>query len=132
MLRFAGHGRTSLTIPDYGTKYVMCVFIALASLNTCRLISHHLAICKLVLSLLLSSCYGSIEDSSLIHVVSKHRTILGHLNLKGCSLLTADSFKYIGQCQNLQDLNMSECGMIKAGWLMHTHCISPLPPGRCH
>ncbi|XP_019851981.1 PREDICTED: F-box/LRR-repeat protein 13-like [Amphimedon queenslandica] len=50
-----------------------------------------------------------LTDSSLLQLFNKWRPFLGHLSLQKCVLLTSDSFKYIGQCQNLQDLNLSEC-----------------------
>ncbi|XP_032221277.2 dynein regulatory complex subunit 6 [Nematostella vectensis] len=43
--------------------------------------------------------------AKLIH---KCRPFLGHLNLKNCYNLTRESLKIIGQCRNLQDLNLSE------------------------
>ena len=77
----------------------------------------------------------SVRDNHLKRLLQKYRPLIGHLNLRGCSQLTADSIRAIsttpvslpfllsspflplhmyfpsctGQCQNLQDLNLSEC-----------------------
>ena len=48
-------------------------------------------------------------DSSVVHLFTKFRPLLCHINLRGCFSLTPKSFKYIALCQNLQDLNLSEC-----------------------
>jgi F-box/leucine-rich repeat protein 13 len=50
-----------------------------------------------------------LSDQSVLQIFNKWRPLLGHLSLQHCVILTSDSFKHIGQCQNLQDLNLSEC-----------------------
>ncbi|CAB4012185.1 F-box LRR-repeat 13-like, partial [Paramuricea clavata] len=44
--------------------------------------------------------------SRLVH---RYRSVLGHLNLRGCCNLSQGSLKIIGESKNLQDLNVSEC-----------------------
>lgn len=41
-------------------------------------------------------------------MINKCRPFLGHLNLRSCHMLTADVLQHIGECKNLQDLNLSE------------------------
>lgn len=54
-------------------------------------------------------CSLRVNDDSMVKVMQKYRPLLCHLNLRGCTELTSDSLKSIGYCQNLQDLNLSEC-----------------------
>ena len=48
--------------------------------------------------------------------------------IQRCLLLTAESFKYIRQCQNLQDLNLSECQGLTVqqspSFYTHIHVLS--------
>ena len=65
--------------------------------------------CCLLLVEIFLFYYCSLTDRDALRLLQKCRPLLGHINMRGCLLLTAESFKYIGQCQNLQDLNLSEC-----------------------
>ena len=55
-------------------------------------------------------CYSfySVTDLVLLRLINKCRPFLGHLNLRSCHMLTADVLQHIGECKNLQDLNLSE------------------------
>jgi F-box/leucine-rich repeat protein 13 len=52
---------------------------------------------------------SSLRDSGLTRQLHAHRPVLGHLSVRGCCNLSPDSLKIIGECHNLQDLNLSEC-----------------------
>lgn len=43
-----------------------------------------------------------------MRLINKCRPFLGRLNLRGCHMLTGDALQHIGECKNLQDLNLSE------------------------
>ncbi|XP_783241.3 dynein regulatory complex subunit 6 isoform X2 [Strongylocentrotus purpuratus] len=57
----------------------------------------------------LSKAKNVVTDNVLTSLLQHYRPYVLHLNIKGCSMLTKPSFKAVGQCRNLQDLNMSEC-----------------------
>ncbi|XP_061899111.1 F-box and leucine-rich repeat protein 13-like [Entelurus aequoreus] len=50
-----------------------------------------------------------ITDSTMNEVMQNFRPFVIHLNLRGCASLEWSSLKYIGECRNLQELNVSEC-----------------------
>eukprot|EP00731_Ephydatia_muelleri_P003564 Em0001g3564a len=50
-----------------------------------------------------------VTDRVMLSLFQKYRPLLGHLNLRASNALSPESLKYIGQCHNLQDLNLSEC-----------------------
>ncbi|KAM4734836.1 F-box and leucine-rich repeat protein 13 isoform 4-T4 [Anableps anableps] len=50
-----------------------------------------------------------ITDSIVQQILMSYRPFVTHLNLRGCPLLEWPSLKYISECRNLQELNMSEC-----------------------
>ncbi|XP_070559543.1 F-box and leucine-rich repeat protein 13-like isoform X2 [Ptychodera flava] len=52
---------------------------------------------------------NKVTDQTVITLLNKCRPYLIHLNLRGCAHLNKPSFITIGQCRNLQDLNISEC-----------------------
>ncbi|XP_062522384.1 F-box and leucine-rich repeat protein 13-like [Corticium candelabrum] len=54
----------------------------------------------------------SVVDSVLLTLIQTYRPFIVNLNLRGCCLLTPKSLKNIGECKNLQDLNLSECPLI--------------------
>ncbi|XP_071498794.1 F-box and leucine-rich repeat protein 13-like [Diadema antillarum] len=57
----------------------------------------------------LSKTKHMVTDHVVTNLLQNYRPYVLHLNLKGCSILTKPSYTAIGQCRNLQDLNMSEC-----------------------
>ncbi|XP_078000896.1 F-box and leucine-rich repeat protein 13-like isoform X1 [Glandiceps talaboti] len=57
----------------------------------------------------LSTVRHKVTDITVITLLNKCRPYLIHLNLRGCAHLKKPSFISIGQCRNLQDLNISEC-----------------------
>ncbi|XP_033647170.1 dynein regulatory complex subunit 6-like isoform X3 [Asterias rubens] len=58
----------------------------------------------------LSSIKNRATDRFVCKLLQTCRPYLLHLNLRGCDSLTKPSYVAIGQCRNLQDLNLSECG----------------------
>ncbi|XP_028264563.1 dynein regulatory complex subunit 6 [Parambassis ranga] len=50
-----------------------------------------------------------ITDSTMKHILQSYRPFVTHLNLSGCTSLTWSSLKYMSECRNLQELNVSEC-----------------------
>ncbi|XP_062839608.1 F-box and leucine-rich repeat protein 13 isoform X2 [Anolis carolinensis] len=50
-----------------------------------------------------------VKDNIAGNILLKWRTNVVHLNLRGCYTLHWNTFKNIGQCCNLQELNVSEC-----------------------
>ncbi|XP_031173797.1 dynein regulatory complex subunit 6 isoform X1 [Sander lucioperca] len=50
-----------------------------------------------------------ITDSTMKQILQTYRPFVIHLNLRGCMSLQWPSLKYISECRNLQDLNLSEC-----------------------
>ncbi|XP_074534232.1 F-box and leucine-rich repeat protein 13 [Halichoeres trimaculatus] len=50
-----------------------------------------------------------ITDGTLKQTLQKYRMFVIHLNLRGCTSLKWNSLKYISECRNLQELNVSEC-----------------------
>ena len=54
----------------------------------------------------------SVTDLVLLRLINKCRPFLGHLNLRGCHMLTEGALQHIGECRNLQDLNLSEYGKL--------------------
>ncbi|XP_015259673.1 PREDICTED: LOW QUALITY PROTEIN: F-box/LRR-repeat protein 13, partial [Cyprinodon variegatus] len=50
-----------------------------------------------------------ITDSEVQKILLGYRPFVTHLNLRGCTSLNWSSLKYISECRNLQELNMSEC-----------------------
>ncbi|KAM9816331.1 F-box and leucine-rich repeat protein 13 [Syngnathus typhle] len=50
-----------------------------------------------------------ITDDTMKHVLLNFRPFVIHLNLRGCSSLQWYSLEHIGECRNLQELNVSEC-----------------------
>jgi F-box/leucine-rich repeat protein 13 len=60
----------------------------------------------------LSKVKNRLEDDILLKLIVRSRPFLGHLNLRGALFITQRSISAIGQCQNLQDLNLSECSSL--------------------
>ncbi|XP_056429459.1 dynein regulatory complex subunit 6 isoform X2 [Hyla sarda] len=56
-----------------------------------------------------SSVRHRIQDKFVINILRKCRPYVIRLNLRRCSTLHWSTFKGIGECRNLQDLNLSEC-----------------------
>ncbi|XP_038597415.1 dynein regulatory complex subunit 6 isoform X2 [Tachyglossus aculeatus] len=56
-----------------------------------------------------SSVKSIVEDKVVVNILRKWRPSVVRLNLRGCSSLQWPSFKCIGECKNLQELNVSEC-----------------------
>ncbi|KAG8577140.1 hypothetical protein GDO81_010077 [Engystomops pustulosus] len=56
-----------------------------------------------------SSVKHCIQDKFVINILRKCRPYVLRLNFRGCSTLHWSTFKVIGECRNLQDLNLSEC-----------------------
>ncbi|XP_062991086.1 F-box and leucine-rich repeat protein 13 [Elgaria multicarinata webbii] len=50
-----------------------------------------------------------VRDDIAGNILLKWRTSVVNLNLRGCATLHWHTFKNIGQCKNLQELNVSEC-----------------------
>ncbi|XP_021162888.2 dynein regulatory complex subunit 6 isoform X1 [Fundulus heteroclitus] len=50
-----------------------------------------------------------ITDSTVQQILQSYRPFVTRLNLRGCTSLKWSSLKYISECRNLQELNMSEC-----------------------
>ncbi|XP_036961774.1 dynein regulatory complex subunit 6 isoform X4 [Acanthopagrus latus] len=50
-----------------------------------------------------------ITDGTMKQILQNYRPFVIHLNLRGCTSLNLPSLKYISECRNLQDLNVSEC-----------------------
>ncbi|XP_065910506.1 F-box and leucine-rich repeat protein 13-like isoform X2 [Dysidea avara] len=60
----------------------------------------------------LSVAKNHVTDLVLLRLINKCRPFLGHLNLRGCHMLTEGALQHIGECRNLQDLNLSEYGKL--------------------
>ncbi|KAM5173064.1 F-box and leucine-rich repeat protein 13 [Mantella aurantiaca] len=56
-----------------------------------------------------SSVKHRIQDKFVMTILRKCRPYVIRLNLRRCSSLLWSTFKGIGDCKNLQDLNLSEC-----------------------
>ncbi|XP_075713437.1 F-box and leucine-rich repeat protein 13 isoform X2 [Rhinoderma darwinii] len=56
-----------------------------------------------------SSVRHRIQDKFVVNILRKCRPYVIRLNLRRCSSLHWSTFKCIGECRNLQDLNLSEC-----------------------
>ncbi|XP_073508371.1 F-box and leucine-rich repeat protein 13 isoform X2 [Phyllobates terribilis] len=56
-----------------------------------------------------SSVRHHIQDKFVINILRKCRPYVIRLNLRRCSTLHWSTYKGIGECRNLQDLNLSEC-----------------------
>ncbi|XP_040268915.1 dynein regulatory complex subunit 6 [Bufo bufo] len=56
-----------------------------------------------------SSVQNRIQDKFVINILRKCRPYVIRLNFRVCSTLHWSTFKCIGECRNLQDLNLSEC-----------------------
>ncbi|XP_069621221.1 F-box and leucine-rich repeat protein 13 [Ranitomeya imitator] len=56
-----------------------------------------------------SSVRHRIQDKFVINILRKCRPYVIRLNLRRCSTLHWSTYKGIGECRNLQDLNLSEC-----------------------
>lgn len=52
---------------------------------------------------------GPLAHKSLTSLIQKCRPFLCHLNIRGCDYLTPNALYTIGDCRNLQDLNISSC-----------------------
>ncbi|XP_046839843.1 dynein regulatory complex subunit 6-like isoform X2 [Xenia sp. Carnegie-2017] len=50
-----------------------------------------------------------LTNKVVARLVHRYRSVLGHLNLRGCFNLTVKSLMIISVSKNLQDLNVSEC-----------------------
>ncbi|XP_041852573.1 dynein regulatory complex subunit 6 isoform X2 [Melanotaenia boesemani] len=50
-----------------------------------------------------------ITDSTTRQILQNYRPFVIHLNLRCCTSLKWPSLKFISECKNLQELNMSEC-----------------------
>ncbi|XP_066448080.1 F-box and leucine-rich repeat protein 13 isoform X2 [Eleutherodactylus coqui] len=57
----------------------------------------------------LSSVRHRIQDKFVMNILRKCRPYVIRLNFRRCSTLHWSTFKGIGECRNLQDLNLSEC-----------------------
>eukprot|EP00118_Oscarella_pearsei_P012154 m.86967 g.86967 ORF g.86967 m.86967 type:complete len:805 (+) comp36521_c0_seq1:152-2566(+) len=60
-------------------------------------------------SLNLTSLKNYVFDKVVINFIQKYRPSIVRINLRGCHLLTEKSLKHVGECKNIQDLNLSEC-----------------------
>ncbi|XP_053114455.1 dynein regulatory complex subunit 6 isoform X3 [Hemicordylus capensis] len=56
-----------------------------------------------------SAVKDKVRDNDAGNILLKWHTIVVHLNLRGCATLQWYTFKNIGHCKNLQELNVSEC-----------------------
>lgn len=50
-----------------------------------------------------------IPNSTVKQILRMYRPFVVHLNLRGCTFLNWPSLKCVGECRNLQELNVSEC-----------------------
>eukprot|EP00056_Hartaetosiga_gracilis_P010728 m.159781 g.159781 ORF g.159781 m.159781 type:complete len:903 (-) comp13377_c2_seq2:1983-4691(-) len=53
------------------------------------------------------------QDAAISYVVMKYQPFLCKVNLRGCYRVTNYGFSLLGQCSNLQDLNLSECAVLR-------------------
>ncbi|XP_065829273.1 F-box and leucine-rich repeat protein 13-like [Oscarella lobularis] len=60
-------------------------------------------------SLNLAPLKNYVFDKVLSNFIQKYRPSIVRINLRGCHMLTSKSLKHIGECKNIQDLNLSEC-----------------------
>eukprot|EP00079_Xenopus_tropicalis_P023226 XP_012815465.1 PREDICTED: F-box/LRR-repeat protein 13 isoform X2 [Xenopus tropicalis] len=56
-----------------------------------------------------SSVRQYVQDKFVVNTLRKCRLYVIRLNFRSCSSLHWPTFKAIGECKNLQDLNLSEC-----------------------
>ncbi|KAJ6666299.1 hypothetical protein lerEdw1_000571 [Lerista edwardsae] len=56
-----------------------------------------------------SAVKDKVRDTVAEKILLKWQTNVVHLNLRGCATLQWLTFKSIGHCKNLQELNVSEC-----------------------
>ena len=57
----------------------------------------------------LSTCADKLTDKALQQIVHRCRPFLVHLNVRGCNELSPRGLSVIGECHNIQDVNLSEC-----------------------
>ncbi|XP_008409613.1 F-box/LRR-repeat protein 13 isoform X2 [Poecilia reticulata] len=50
-----------------------------------------------------------VTDTIVQKILKSYRPFVTHLNLRGCQSTKWSSLKYISECKNLQELNLSEC-----------------------
>ncbi|XP_023206538.1 F-box/LRR-repeat protein 13 isoform X1 [Xiphophorus maculatus] len=50
-----------------------------------------------------------VTDAIVQKILKSYRPFVTHLNLRGCHTTKWSSLKYISECKNLQELNLSEC-----------------------
>ncbi|XP_054883364.1 dynein regulatory complex subunit 6 isoform X2 [Poeciliopsis prolifica] len=50
-----------------------------------------------------------VTDAIVQKILKSYRPFVTHLNLRGCHSTKWSSLKYISECKNLQELNLSEC-----------------------
>eukprot|EP00795_Rhopilema_esculentum_P002093 gene2093-17665_t len=55
-----------------------------------------------------------ISSKAIASLIHKCRPFLCHLNLRGMDMATSKGLKTIGECRNLQDLNLSDCRAVTA------------------
>ncbi|XP_056138488.1 dynein regulatory complex subunit 6 [Lampris incognitus] len=58
-----------------------------------------------------------ITDSIVKQILQRYRPFVIHLNLRGCTSLKWTALTCIGECRNLQELNLSECSNINVTML---------------
>ncbi|XP_014856716.1 PREDICTED: F-box/LRR-repeat protein 13-like isoform X1 [Poecilia mexicana] len=50
-----------------------------------------------------------VTDATVQKILKSYRPFVTHLNMRGCQSTKWSSLKYISECRNLQELNLSEC-----------------------
>ncbi|EGD83158.1 hypothetical protein PTSG_03789 [Salpingoeca rosetta] len=64
-------------------------------------------------SVLFSELGASCSDEAVSQIVDKYKTFICKVNMRGCSSVTNVGFSQLGQCHNLQDLNLSDCCILR-------------------
>lgn len=98
VVRCATPGKPSQKTPNCGIEWTL---LPLEKGN--RLLFVHLVVYL--------SLTHSLKDSGLVRQLHTHRPVLGHLSLQGCSNLSPDTLKIIGQTLTLLAHIGYKCGM---------------------
>ncbi|XP_054843773.1 LOW QUALITY PROTEIN: dynein regulatory complex subunit 6 [Eublepharis macularius] len=77
--------------------------------QVCRSWNAMIHVCSVWSTINFSEVKDKMRDNVGGDILMKWRASVVHLNLRGCATLQWLTFKSIGQCRNLQELNVSEC-----------------------
>ncbi|KAL4640741.1 F-box/LRR-repeat protein 13-like [Arapaima gigas] len=108
-----GHGKDGVSMLPWKLALKIFQFLSFGDLLRCTLV------CSTWKAITHAPCLWSqidfssekhrVADGTVVQILRTYRPFIVHLNMRGCRTLRWLSFRCVGECKNLQELNLSEC-----------------------